>query len=66
MSPLVKINVDKLNGIKGNCNAFEMKDDTDYSSYTSVAFKPNYFTLNKGKWTREYSLKIMENFVSRN
>lgn len=65
MSPLVKINVDKLNGIKGNCNAFEMNDGSDYSSYTSVAFKPNYFTLNKGKWTREYSLNIMENFVSK-
>lgn len=62
MSPLMKINIDTLPNIKGNCNAFIMKDDTDYSSYTSVAFKPNYF-LQNSNWTREKSLSVMEKYI---
>lgn len=62
MSPLVKINVDLLPNIKGNCNAFMMPQNTNYKEYTSVAFKPNLFISN-AKWTREDSLKVMEKYV---
>jgi hypothetical protein len=63
MSPFVKLNIDTLPNIKGNCNAFMMPDDTNYNEYTSVAFKPNYFTTNY-KWTRESSLDNMKKYVN--
>lgn len=63
MSPLLKINIDTLPDIKGNCNAFVMENNTDYSSYTSVAFKPNYF-LRNSNWTREKSLEVMSKYVN--
>lgn len=62
MSPLVKINIDNIKNLKGNCNAFDNPLDIDYSEYTSVAFKPNYFTANKA-WTREKSLEIMSRYA---
>ena len=63
MSPFVKLNIDTLPNIKGNCNAFMMPNDTNYNEYTSVAFKPNYFTTNN-KWTRESSLDNMKKYVN--
>lgn len=61
MSPILRINIDTIQGLKGHYNAFDAKDN-NYSSYTSVAFKPNYFS-NTSTWTREYSLEKMNNFV---
>lgn len=61
MSPSFRVNIDKVPGLKGNCNAFISPQDTDYSQYTSVAFKPNYFIPVKD-WDREKSLTVMKNY----
>ena len=62
MSPLIRININTLPNIKGNCNTFQMPLDTDYTEYTSVAFKPNVFA-DTCNWAREYCLELMEKHV---
>lgn len=57
MSPVVRINVDAIPNMKGCINAFD-GIDTDYSTYSAVAFKPNLFT-NNANWDRERSLLEM-------
>lgn len=63
MSPTFKANIDAIPNLKGHCNAFTFPQDTDYSQFTSVAFKPNYFIPIKD-WTREKSLEIMKNYAT--
>lgn len=58
MAPVVRVNIDAIPGVKGNLNAFNEKD-TDYLSYSSVAFKPNVFA-NTSTWNREKSLEEMK------
>lgn len=58
MSPVIRINLDTIPNVKGHCNTFHMSKDLDYTEFTSVAFKPNYFAQVKD-WTREYSLELM-------
>lgn len=62
MAPVIRINLDAIPNIKGNCNAFHFPEDTDYTEFTSVAFKPNYFA-NVPEWTREKSLEVMNKHV---
>lgn len=61
MSPTYKANIDALPNFKGHCNAFNYKEGVDYSQFTSVAFKPNYF-IPRDDWSREKSLEIMKNY----
>lgn len=62
MAPVLRINIDSIPGIKGHCNAFDKKD-VDYHEYTSVAFKPNYFS-NISDWDRNKSLDEMNKYVN--
>lgn len=64
MSPAYKFNIDELPNIKGNCNTFSVPEDTDYTEYTSVAFKPNVFADTVG-WSREKCLDMMEKHVTK-
>lgn len=61
MSPIIRVNLDAIQDLKGHCNAFD-SNTSDYSEWTSVAFKPNYFS-NKSTWTREKSLEVMNKHV---
>ena len=61
MAPVIRVNVDAIPNVKGNINAF-LGQEADYSSYSSVAFKPNVFA-NTSTWTREKSLEEMKKFV---
>ncbi len=62
MSPTIKVNIDMIPEIKGHCNAFVVKEDTDYTKFTSVAFKPNVFIPIKN-WDRNKSLDLMKTFA---
>jgi hypothetical protein len=60
MAPVVRINVDAIPNMKGCLNAFNGAE-VDYTTYSAVAFKPNYFS-NTSTWTREKSLEEMIEF----
>lgn len=64
LSPTFRVNIDKIPNLKGNCNAFNYKENIDYSQFTSVAFKPNFFVPRKD-WDREKSLEIMKNYTKQ-
>ena len=61
MAPVIRINIDSIPNMKGNLNAFN-ETDSDYASYTSVAFKPNMF-VPTSSWDRTKALAEMKEFV---
>ena len=61
MSPVIRIEVDKIPNVKGCLNAFD-GIDTNYATYSAVAFKPNLFT-NNANWDRERSLLEMKKYT---
>lgn len=61
MSSVLRININAIEDLKGHCNAFDNETD-DYTEWTSVAFKPNYFA-DSHDWTREKSLEVMNKHV---
>lgn len=63
MSPVIRVNIDMIRGLRGHCNAFTYKGN-DYGNFTSVAFKPNYFD-NRSDWSREKSLEVMTQYVEK-
>ena len=63
MSPLVRVNLDAVPNVKGNCNAFHYPlEGTNYSEFSSIAFKPNKFA-DTANWSREFCLELMEKHV---
>lgn len=61
MSPLDRCQTEALQHVRGHLNAFE-KNNEDLHKYTSVAFKPNKYSLYS--MTREEALENMKKFVA--
>lgn len=60
MCPVLRVNIDSFEGTKGHLNAFENPAE-NFSTFTSVAFKPNLFGVNS--WSREESYDKMKKYV---
>lgn len=60
MSPVLRVSIDGLIGIKGHLNAWELPD-AKWNEWTSVAFKPNKYGTKS--WSRGESLSKMRNYV---
>lgn len=60
MCPVLRIDINSFEGTKGHLNAFDIQSE-DFSSYTSVAFKPNLF--GSISWSKEESYEKMKQYV---